>query len=119
MEQALPVTRWRAPLLPGTQPATTQRSRRRKGLDPFAAELFGFAYMLERRRTQLLQATLESTADGILVIANGWSAWLAWLVTRRYTARIFQRALSVVWFMAALAVVDSAWWLMFWGWASK
>ena len=42
--------------------------------------------------------------------------WLAWLVTRRYTARVFQRALSVVWFMAALAVVDSAWWLMFWYW---
>ncbi|BCZ78338.1 4Fe-4S binding domain-containing protein [Paraburkholderia terrae] len=52
----------------------------------------------------------------ILVIANAWSAWLALLVTRRYTARVFQRALSVVWFMAALAVVDSAWWLMFWYW---
>jgi hypothetical protein len=52
----------------------------------------------------------------ILVISNAWSAWLAWLVTRRYTARVFQRALSVVWFMAALAVVDSAWWLMFWYW---
>jgi hypothetical protein len=23
----------------------------------------------------------------------------------------------MVWFIAALAVVDSAWWLMFWGWA--
>ena len=52
----------------------------------------------------------------ILVIANAWSAWLAWLVTRRYSARVFQRGLSMVWFMAALAVVDSAWWLMFWYW---
>jgi polyferredoxin len=52
----------------------------------------------------------------ILVIANAWSAWLAWLVTGRYSARVFQRGLSMVWFMAALAVVDSAWWLMFWYW---
>jgi len=55
----------------------------------------------------------------ILAIANLWSAWLAWLVTRRYTERFVQRALAMLWFAAALAVVDSAWWLMFWGWASK
>jgi len=50
------------------------------------------------------------------VVANLWSAWLAWLVTRRYSARLFQRGLAMLWFIAALAVVDSAWWLMFWGW---
>ena len=53
----------------------------------------------------------------ILAIANLWSAWLAWLVTRRYSARLFQRGFAMLWFIAALAVVDSAWWLMFWGWA--
>ncbi|MGF6512173.1 4Fe-4S binding protein [Paraburkholderia sp. 32] len=55
----------------------------------------------------------------ILVIASAWSAWLAWLVTRRYSERFVQRALAMLWFVAALAVVNSAWWLMFWGWASK
>jgi hypothetical protein len=55
----------------------------------------------------------------ILAIANLWSAWLAWLVTRRYSERFVQRGLAMLWFVAALAVVDSAWWLMFWGWASK
>jgi hypothetical protein len=55
----------------------------------------------------------------ILAIANLWSAWLAWLVTRRYSERFVQRAFAMMWFVAALAVVDSAWWLMFWGWASK
>ena len=52
----------------------------------------------------------------ILAVANLWSAWLAWLVTRRYSARLFQRGFAMVWFITALAVVDSAWWLMFWGW---
>ena len=55
----------------------------------------------------------------ILAIANLWSAWLAWRVTRRYSERFVERGLAMVWFAAALAVVDSAWWLMFWGWASK
>ena len=56
---------------------------------------------------------------GILAIANLWSAWLLWLVTRRYSERFVRRGLAMLWFAAALAVVDSAWWLMFWGWASK
>jgi len=47
------------------------------------------------------------------------SAWLAWLVTRRYSEHFVRRGLAMLWFIAALAVVDSAWWLMFWGWASK
>ncbi|MGF6305409.1 hypothetical protein OKW42_008762 [Paraburkholderia sp. WC7.3d] len=55
----------------------------------------------------------------ILVIASAWSAWLAWLVTRRYSEHFVPRALAMLWFVAALAVVNSAWWLMFWGWASK
>ncbi|CAJ3262964.1 nitrogen fixation protein VnfA [Burkholderia pseudomallei] len=50
----------------------------------------------------------------ILVGANLWSAWLAWLVTGRY-AGWPRRLLAMLWFGAALAVVDSAWWLMFWG----
>ena len=58
----------------------------------------------------------RTCASGLLAIANLWSAWLAWRVTRRYSARVlFRAALAMVWFIAALAVVDSAWWLMFWG----
>ena len=52
----------------------------------------------------------------ILVITNLWSAWLAWRVTGRYSRRFWQRALALAGFALALAVVDSAWWLMFWGW---
>lgn len=50
----------------------------------------------------------------ILVGANLWSAWLAWQVAGRY-AGLPRRVMAFVWFAAALAVVDSAWWLMFWG----
>jgi len=53
----------------------------------------------------------------ILAISNAWSAWLAWRVTGRYSTRLWRRALAMAGFVAALAVVDSAWWLMFWGWA--
>jgi polyferredoxin len=53
----------------------------------------------------------------ILGISNIWSAWLAWRVTRRYSQSLWQRALAMTLFIAALAVADSAWWLMFWGWA--
>jgi hypothetical protein len=52
----------------------------------------------------------------LLAVANLWSAWLAWRVTSRYAAeRPLPRVLATVWFIAALAVVDSAWYLMFWG----
>jgi len=50
----------------------------------------------------------------ILVGANAWSAWLAWQVTGRYAAWP-RRLMAFAWFAAALAIVDSAWWLMFWG----
>ncbi|MCA3822283.1 MAG: 4Fe-4S binding protein, partial [Burkholderia sp.] len=50
----------------------------------------------------------------ILVGANTWSAWLAWKVTGRYAAWP-RRLAAFAWFAAGLAVVDSAWWLMFWG----
>ncbi|WP_207000590.1 4Fe-4S binding protein [Trinickia mobilis] len=51
----------------------------------------------------------------VLAIANVWSAWLAWRVTSRHSASLFQRAFAMVWFVGALAMVDGAWWLMFWG----
>lgn len=50
----------------------------------------------------------------ILVGANVWSAWLAWKVTGRYAAWP-RRLAAFAWFAVGLAVVDSAWWLMFWG----
>jgi hypothetical protein len=52
---------------------------------------------------------------GLLGIANVWSAWLAWRVTKRHAASVGPRLLSMVWFIAALAVADSAWYLMFYG----
>ena len=54
---------------------------------------------------------------GVLAIANVWSAWLAWRVTGRYVSRFLPRAAAMACFAAALAVADSAWWLMFWGFA--
>ena len=52
---------------------------------------------------------------GLLGAANLWSAWLAWRVTSRYSPTLVPRVLTMVWFVAALAVADSAWYLMFWG----
>jgi polyferredoxin len=54
---------------------------------------------------------------GVLTIANLWSAWLALRVSGRYSRRLLARAGAMTWFVAALAVADSAWWLMFWGFA--
>jgi hypothetical protein len=51
----------------------------------------------------------------LLGVANLWSAWLAWRVTGRYAERVGSRIWATAWFIAALAVVDSAWYLMFWG----
>ena len=51
----------------------------------------------------------------LLAIANLWSAWLAWRVTGRYASALVPRLLAMLWFVAALAVVNSAWYLMFWG----
>jgi len=53
----------------------------------------------------------------VLAIANAWSAWLAWRVTGQYTSRVTLRVGAMVFMAAALAVADSAWWLMFWGFA--
>lgn len=54
---------------------------------------------------------------GVLAIANAWSAWLAWRVTGQYTSRVALRVGAMLFVAAALAVADSAWWLMFWGFA--
>jgi len=53
---------------------------------------------------------------GLLGIANVWSAWLAWRVIGRYASgRFVLQSVAMLWFIAALAVADSAWYLMFWG----
>jgi hypothetical protein len=53
---------------------------------------------------------------GLLGIANLWSAWLAWRVIGRYApGRFVLQSVAMSWFIAALAVADSAWYLMFWG----
>ena len=54
---------------------------------------------------------------GLLGVANLWSAWLG--VASHWTVRARSRDVACVaamlWFIVALAVVDSAWYLMFWG----
>ncbi|RKP57558.1 4Fe-4S binding protein [Pararobbsia silviterrae] len=52
----------------------------------------------------------------ILGIANTWSAWLAVRVVGRHSANWIAKGAALACFAAALAVVDSAWWLMFWHW---
>jgi polyferredoxin len=52
----------------------------------------------------------------ILAIANVWSAWLAVRVVNRHATNWMARVGAWACFVAALAVVDSAWWLMFWHW---
>jgi polyferredoxin len=51
----------------------------------------------------------------LLTVANLWSAWLGWRITGRYQARTLTRVGAMAPFLAALAMADSAWWLMFWG----
>ncbi|PTB20376.1 hypothetical protein C9I57_10840 [Trinickia symbiotica] len=53
----------------------------------------------------------------VLAVANSWSAWLGWRIACSYRPRWLARFRAMVPFVAALAVADSAWWLMFWGFA--
>ena len=59
----------------------------------------------------------------LLAVANAASLYLAVRIVARHARRtraaILRGAGAALCFVAALAVVDSAWWLMFWGWASK
>ncbi|WP_091910921.1 4Fe-4S binding protein [Chitinasiproducens palmae] len=52
---------------------------------------------------------------GLLTVANLWSLWLAWQASGRYApgTRRLGGTLAVA---LALAIADSAWWLMFWHW---
>ncbi len=53
---------------------------------------------------------------GVLGAANLWSAWLAWRITAKYAdGRRVSRVLAMSAFIAALVTVDTAWYLMFWG----
>jgi len=53
---------------------------------------------------------------GLLGVANLWSAWLAWRVIGKYSeGRVTSRCVAMLWFVAALTVVDSAWYFMFFG----
>ncbi|PMS33302.1 4Fe-4S binding protein [Trinickia symbiotica] len=51
----------------------------------------------------------------VLAVANSWSAWLGWRIACSYRPRWLALFGAMVPFVAALAVADSAWWLMFWG----
>ncbi len=51
----------------------------------------------------------------VLTVANAWSAWLGWRIANSYRQRGSAAWAAMVPFVAALAVADSAWWLMFWG----
>jgi len=52
----------------------------------------------------------------LLVGANVWTAWLAWGVSGRHSARPVRRYGALACTVAALLVIDSAWWLMFLVW---
>ena len=52
----------------------------------------------------------------MLAGANLWSAWLAWDISGRHSVSAVRRGSAMLWVTAALLVVDSAWWLMFYLW---
>ncbi|MCY0387789.1 4Fe-4S binding protein [Robbsia sp. Bb-Pol-6] len=52
----------------------------------------------------------------LLAGANAWSVWLAARLVARYAPSWAARCASLLCFGAALALADSAWWLMFWHW---
>ncbi|MBV8625208.1 MAG: 4Fe-4S binding protein, partial [Herbaspirillum sp.] len=45
-----------------------------------------------------------------------WSLLLAWKVVARHAAQWTQRLVAMLPLVAGLALVNTAWWLMFWGW---
>jgi hypothetical protein len=52
----------------------------------------------------------------MLIFANLWSAWLAVRVVRRHSTKPLIQTSALLCFTAALAIADSAWWLLFWHW---
>jgi hypothetical protein len=54
----------------------------------------------------------------MLLLADVWSAWLALGVVRRHSTKPLSQAGTLLLFAIALAIADSAWWLLFWHWPS-
>ncbi|WP_429497174.1 4Fe-4S binding protein [Robbsia andropogonis] len=52
----------------------------------------------------------------LLGLANLWSLWLAFQIARRYAASWYALGGAMLSFALALAIADSAWWLMFIRW---
>jgi len=52
----------------------------------------------------------------LLGLANVWSLWLAFQIARRYAASWYALGGAMLSFALALAIADSAWWLMFIRW---
>jgi polyferredoxin len=52
----------------------------------------------------------------LLALANVASAALAWGVAGRHATGLLRRCAAFACFAFALAIADSAWWLMFWHW---
>jgi polyferredoxin len=74
------------------------------------AEHLPLGWVPDLRIALLAVANLASMYLGVKVIAGH---------ARQVSAPLLRGVLAVGCLAAALAVVDSAWWLMFWGWASK
>jgi polyferredoxin len=54
----------------------------------------------------------------MLLLANVWSAWLAFGVVRRHSSTPLSQVGALLLFAMALAIADSPWWLLFWHWPS-
>ncbi|MDU0809744.1 MAG: 4Fe-4S binding protein [Burkholderia sp.] len=73
-----------------------------------------FQKTLSLLRYEHIQLSWISEAGIIMLVsANIWSAWLAWNITSGYNTNLINKIASFLWFIAALVVVNSAWWLMF------
>lgn len=59
---------------------------------------------------------VSSWRVAFLVAANAWSAVLAARIIARYHPHFLRRLSANASYALALAAIDAAWWLMFWGW---
>ncbi|WP_336368600.1 4Fe-4S binding protein [Marinobacter sp. C2H3] len=59
---------------------------------------------------------VEPLRAGLLVLASAWSLGLVWKIAGQYGTSVLRQFGATAFGLGAIAVVDLAWWLLFWGW---
>ena len=71
------------------------------------------------RSEQIILAWATTLKFSLLLLASGWSAYLAWQVIAGYTSTIKRRMLSLFFMLMAYALINVTWVLVLFIWSTK